>query len=110
VQQRVLGHENKDTLFTRRYLAEALAAQGKCAEAETMLREVLEDLQRVLGPEHEDTLWTSLSFITTCLWAGGQYAEAETMYVNPTTVVNSGCGCKFSLFAARHSLTLPPLE
>jgi hypothetical protein len=84
VQQRVLGHENKDTLLMRRFLAQALAAQGKCAEAETVLRELLEDLQRVLGPEHEETLWTSMFFIRTCFFAAGKYAEAETMYVDPT--------------------------
>jgi hypothetical protein len=55
VHGRVLGHENKDTLFMRGHLARALAAQGKCAEAETMLRELLEVQQRVLGPDHVKT-------------------------------------------------------
>jgi hypothetical protein len=55
VQRRVLGDEHSYTLFMTRHLVRTLLAGGKCAEAETMLCEVLEDLQRVLGPEHEET-------------------------------------------------------
>jgi hypothetical protein len=78
VQQRVLGDENEDALLMRWYLAEALAAQGKYAEAETMHREVLEVQRQVQGDEHAETLKTARSLSRT-LFASGQFAADEVM-------------------------------
>jgi hypothetical protein len=52
VQQRVLGSEHPSTLTTANNLANALKAQGRYGEAETMYRETLAVRQRVLGSEH----------------------------------------------------------
>jgi hypothetical protein len=43
-------------LTTAANLAASLSDQGKHADAETLLREVLGVRQRVLGAEHPDTL------------------------------------------------------
>jgi hypothetical protein len=59
VQQRVLGLEHPDTLFTASVLALALSGQGKCVEAEKVYRETLAVQQRVLGPEHPSTVKTA---------------------------------------------------
>ena len=41
LREKVLGREHPDTLTTRNNLAGAIHAQGRSAEAEAMLRELL---------------------------------------------------------------------
>jgi tetratricopeptide (TPR) repeat protein len=60
-------------------LACSLRGQGKYAEAEQILREVLDVQRRVLGPEHPDTLHT-MGNVGFSLGEQGKYADAEQMY------------------------------
>ena len=57
-------------------LATSLDSQGKHAEAEEMLREVLAVRTRVLGAEHPATL-TTTDNLATSLSRQGKHAEAE---------------------------------
>ena len=74
----MLGAEHPDTLATENNLATFLSRQGKHAEAEEMLREVLAVEKRVLGTEHPDTLATANN-LATSLFDQGKHAEAEEM-------------------------------
>ncbi len=58
-RRRVLGEEHPDTLTGAAHVAASLSSQGKHAEAERILREVLGAKRRVLGEEHPDTLTSS---------------------------------------------------
>jgi hypothetical protein len=53
--QRVLGPANMDTLWAETNLARILRAQGRLAEAETLLREV-RDRQREISGEDSPTV------------------------------------------------------
>jgi hypothetical protein len=91
LQRRVLGPEHPGTLTTMGNLAaclngqglalavEGLEGQGKLAEAEEMLREVLGVKRRVLGPEHPDTL-EAMHNLGCPLSGQGKHAEAEQMF------------------------------
>jgi hypothetical protein len=52
----VLGVEHADTLRSKYMLAHTLIAREKYAEAEQVLRQLLEQQERVLGPDHKGTL------------------------------------------------------
>jgi hypothetical protein len=54
----MLGADHASTLTTRTNLASVMAAQGKTAEAETELRQVLAAQQRELGADHPSTITT----------------------------------------------------
>jgi tetratricopeptide (TPR) repeat protein len=75
----VLGPEHPDTLSARGDLAEALAAEGKYAEAEAEGRAVIKLEEKVLGAEHPQTLGTRSDLANT-LWSEGKYAAAEAEY------------------------------
>ena len=76
MQKRVLGAEHPDTLTSANNLAVSLSNQGKHAEAETILHEVLGVRKRVIGAEHPDTLGTA-SNLANALDGQGRLAEAE---------------------------------
>jgi hypothetical protein len=60
-------------------LARTLGNQGKCAEAQTMYREVLVAERRVLGPEHSSTL-AAASNMGYVLNGQGKHGEAEITF------------------------------
>lgn len=70
------GAEDRRNLSSRNDLANALAAQGKYAEAEREQRALLAISERVLGAEHPDTLGCRIN-LANALAAQGQHAEAE---------------------------------
>jgi hypothetical protein len=59
-------------------LASSLSSQGKHAEAEQMLAELIDVERRVLGPEHPITLGT-MGNLAAVLNGQDQHAEAEQM-------------------------------
>ena len=71
--------ESEDRLDAESVLARSLCGQGKYAEAEQMLRELLDVMRRVLGPEHPGTL-TTMDELGCSLCGQGKYAEAEQMF------------------------------
>lgn len=75
-RQRRLGPEHPETLITRHYIARALSAQGRSAEAEREYRELIPLNERILGPEHPDTL-RSRNNLANALNSQGKHAEAE---------------------------------
>ena len=70
--------ESLGRLHAANNLACALNAQGKHAEAEQMLRELLHAQRRMLGPEHPSTLGTTCD-LASYLNKQGKHAEAELM-------------------------------
>jgi tetratricopeptide (TPR) repeat protein len=76
----LLPEEDGQWLNAGNNLADALDAQGKYAEAETMYLEVLAVQRRVLGPEHPSTLRTSSNLGNT-LMHRGKSAQAETIFL-----------------------------
>jgi tetratricopeptide (TPR) repeat protein/tRNA A-37 threonylcarbamoyl transferase component Bud32 len=75
----VLGDEHPDTLKSLNALGALLADQGKPADAEGVLREVLEKRRRILGEEHPDTL-TSIYDLGTVFSDQGKWSEAERCF------------------------------
>jgi hypothetical protein len=75
----VLGPEHAVSLAVVGNLAAALFNQGKHAEAEVVLRSVLEARRRVLGADHLDTL-NSSGNLANALCVQGKHVEAEAMY------------------------------
>ena len=69
-------NEEWEFLQTRLNLADALHDQGRYAEAESELRDIIAIQERVLGPEHPDTL-SSRNNLANALSSQGKYAEAE---------------------------------
>jgi tetratricopeptide (TPR) repeat protein len=55
-QERVLGAEHVDTLWSKYQLAITLDNQQKYAEAEQLLRQLMPRREMVLGAEHVNTL------------------------------------------------------
>ena len=56
IQERVLGPEHPQTLFTRSNLADWTASAGDAAGARDQYAALLPIQERILGPEHPDTL------------------------------------------------------
>eukprot|EP00967_Tisochrysis_lutea_P112173 scaffold176937_cov19-Tisochrysis_lutea.AAC.1 len=73
---RLLGPEHPDTLESKHFIALSLNFQGKHAEAEGKLRQVIELQQKVLGPEHFLTI-RSMSNLAVTMGEQGRHAEAE---------------------------------
>jgi tetratricopeptide (TPR) repeat protein len=72
------AHQDKNDKFLER-LGKCLQSDGRYAEAETLLRNVLQMRERALGPEDRVTL-TSFSQLASVLDAQGRYEEAEVMH------------------------------
>jgi tetratricopeptide (TPR) repeat protein len=70
--------ESPDTLRSASDLSWTLYEEGKYAESEKLLREILEVQRRVLGPEDPQTL-QSMSDLGWTLGEEGHYDEAERM-------------------------------
>jgi tetratricopeptide (TPR) repeat protein len=76
--QQHLGKDHPSTLAARHGLANALRFQGKAAEAEQLLREVVQDCQRVLGKNSLETL-RSMDDLAKALAAQEKFGEAEEL-------------------------------
>jgi hypothetical protein len=77
---RVLGAEHPKTLTSANNLASSLLNQGKDADDERILREVLEVQKRVLEAEHLHTL-TTANNLAASLSGQRKYVEVEQMLV-----------------------------
>ncbi len=75
----MLGKEHPSTLLSVNNLAVLYFNQGRHAEAEVLLRHVLEVRERVLGKEHPDTINT-INNLAALYDAQGRYAEAEPLF------------------------------
>jgi tetratricopeptide (TPR) repeat protein/tRNA A-37 threonylcarbamoyl transferase component Bud32 len=75
-RRRVLGDDDPATLKSLNMLGVILSMQGKLAEAEAPLREVVERRTRVLGPTRKETL-TSLDNLCMLFSDQGKWSEAE---------------------------------
>jgi tetratricopeptide (TPR) repeat protein len=79
LQEKVLGKDHPDTLYTMNSLARLLYKQGKYIEAEAIDRQTLQLREKVLGKDHPDTLW-SMYNLADSLYKQGKDIEAEAMY------------------------------
>ncbi len=102
--------DDPDVLTARHNIAHALLAQGKTAEAEAALRDLLPLAERVQGPEHPDTLATRHE-LARALLNQGKAAEAEAAFRDllPLTERVQGQKHPHSL-ATRRQLTRATLE
>jgi hypothetical protein len=80
----VLREQDSEWQYAAECLARAHHMHGEDAKAEKLYRLVIAIKGMTLGPEHSSTLLTGTN-LARCLFAAGKYAEAETMYVDPTT-------------------------
>ncbi|PMD64205.1 uncharacterized protein K444DRAFT_506864, partial [Hyaloscypha bicolor E] len=78
-QERVLGEDREDTLWSINELAYILYKQEQYVEAEALYRRCLKLRERVLGEENKDTLW-SIHWLAYVLYRQEQYVEAEALY------------------------------
>jgi len=76
--QRHLGKDHPSTLAARHGLANVLRLQGKAAEAEQLLREVVQDCERVLGKDSLETL-RSMDDLAKTLADQEKCADAEAL-------------------------------
>ena len=76
---KALGNENPKTIKTRSRLAVAAGGEGRYAQAESLLGQVLAAQRRVLGPEHPDTL-ESMSWLANIYRDEGKYPQAEALF------------------------------
>jgi len=78
-RERVLGKEDKETLWSAYWLADVLVSQRKYSEAESIYRQTLEGRERTLGKEHKYTLNTA-HWLAGVLRRQRKYSEAEIIY------------------------------
>jgi tetratricopeptide (TPR) repeat protein len=71
--------DNSERVAAASTLAQAREGEGRYAEAERIIREVLGVSRRVLGEEHPDTL-THASNLAKSLWNQGKFAGAERIH------------------------------
>ncbi|MEU9017827.1 tetratricopeptide repeat protein [Actinomadura sp. NPDC048394] len=88
-----LGDEHPEALAARHLLAVTLFSRDRAAEAEQILRTVLDDQSRVLGPTHPDTLATRDHLADTVM-AQNRFGEAEQMYRGLTADQHSVLGAE----------------
>lgn len=79
IRSRVLGPQNRQTLYSAAALATNLDDAGHLAEAEKSFEQILEAQRRTLGPENPDTL-ESLNSLAVILDEQSRYQEAEKLY------------------------------
>jgi hypothetical protein len=78
-QEKVLGTNHEDTLWSKYYLAVTLSNQQKHTEAEQLLRQSVQEREEVLGTKHKDTLRSKYSLAVT-LSNQQKHAEAEQLF------------------------------
>jgi eukaryotic-like serine/threonine-protein kinase len=97
----VLGNENPDTLDTKEALGVVFRIQGRYAEAEPVLTEILGIRRRTQGENNPDTLF-AMGNVGLLYRDEGRYAKAEAMYINELEVRQRTLG-------AQHPTTTPLL-
>jgi serine/threonine protein kinase/Tfp pilus assembly protein PilF len=78
LHRRALGTENPTTLRTRGRLAAAVRSEGRYAQAEPLVGQVLKIQRRVLGSEHPDTLH-SMYDLAYLYREQGKYPQSEAL-------------------------------
>jgi tetratricopeptide (TPR) repeat protein len=79
IRTRVHGPNHPNTLAARSNLALVFQAQGRLAEAERMLRDVVNDNRALHGDDHPHTL-AGLHRVAVVLGARGDVAQARSMF------------------------------
>jgi tetratricopeptide (TPR) repeat protein len=75
-QERTLGQDHEDTLYSKYWLGHTLYNQRRYNEAEKEFRQALDGQERTLGQDHEDTL-SSKHQLGRTLYSQKKYNEAE---------------------------------
>ncbi|KAL9030551.1 MAG: hypothetical protein Q9196_001339 [Gyalolechia fulgens] len=78
-QEKALGKEHADTLWSKYWLAVTLYLQEQYPEAERLLRHIVLLREKILGKEHEETLWSKY-WLAVTLYKQEQYPEAERLF------------------------------
>lgn len=78
IEERAYGPDSKVTASTRSWIGQALARQGRDAEAEPFYRRALEISRSALGSRHAETL-LAMSNLAGVLERLGRYADAEPL-------------------------------
>ena len=104
-QERVLGAEHPDTLFTTDSMASLLEEMERYEEAEEYYLKELKGCEKSLGPEASDTL-LSLQNFTVFLRNHEKYLEAEKYYAlllerreRANGLIHSGTGSSWFSYA-----------
>ena len=79
IRRNELGNEHPETLSATSSLASLRRAQGKFAEAESLIRKVLQTQRRLLGSEHPDTLMSITNFAIV-LQAQNEFVKAIPLF------------------------------
>ena len=77
-RDQVLGDDHKDTRAAATYVAWALRAMGRCAEARDLDEDILARERSLLGDDHPDTL-TSANNLAIDLCNLGEYQAARAL-------------------------------
>jgi len=75
-QEKTLGRDHEDTLYSRYWLGCALYHQKKYSKAEVQLQQVVDGEERTLGRDYEDT-FNSRYWLGLALYDQKKYSEAE---------------------------------
>ncbi|KAF4769135.1 hypothetical protein HAV15_008620 [Penicillium sp. str.  len=78
-REKVLGHNDKDTLLSAHWLGISLYHQDRHKNAEDMFRRALQGRENMLGHDHKETL-ESAFWLGHSLCDQDQYEEAEFMF------------------------------
>ena len=104
-QTAALGPTSPDTLISRNNLANALLADERYSDAETVQRELLTDMERTLPPDHPDTFRSRFNLALN-LRLQGKLSEAR----NEMETVYAGCVSTLGKSHPRTQVALLVLE
>jgi tetratricopeptide (TPR) repeat protein len=106
VALQLFGPGHRNVLDSQNDLANALHGQGKHAEAEEVIREVLTACEHVFGPDHPGTL-ESRDNLALALHLQGKYGEAELEFRKILAIRLRVLGpTHFDTLASRNNLAL----
>jgi hypothetical protein len=88
-QERTLGADHADTLFSVNHLALLFCAQGELAEAESMCHRALEAWERTLGPSHIHVVNSSGNLGLVLLKRAASQQEGRELVMRALTALKS---------------------
>jgi tetratricopeptide (TPR) repeat protein len=91
ILENVHGLEHPQVAIALGHLGALYGAQGRYAEAETLLKRALAIWERALGPEHRQVAGT-LRRLAKIYEAEGKYAEAEPLLTRSLAIVGKDLG------------------
>lgn len=87
LSRRAFGDTDPRTAYVKEGLGFALVNQGRSAEAEPLLREILEDMRRLYGPNHPVIGVTLTNLGNALSDLDGRIDEAEQVYLESVSVL-----------------------